>query len=137
MKTSEHRITDSGASRFRMARSLKNPAYRRYLPGSLFQFACLSMQIITGPLLMYRLTESRTLLGTMALISAFPMILVSLFGGVIADRIQKKRIIIIGLIGLAIFIKNWLYFSITIKIDNMVFRMQQSLMLVLPVKIYE
>jgi MFS family permease len=60
------------------------------------------MQIITGPLLMYRLTESPILLGLMALISAAPMILVSLFGGAIADRIPKRRIIIAGLIGSAI-----------------------------------
>jgi MFS family permease len=86
----------------RMFRSLKNPTFRLYLIGSLAQFASLSMQIITGPLLMYRITGSRALLGTMALISAFPMIIVSLFGGVIADRIPKKRIIILGLIGSAI-----------------------------------
>lgn len=82
-----------------MLRSLRNPAYRLYLPGSLCQFASLSMQIVTGPMLMYRLTGSPALLGTMALISAFPMIFVSLFGGAIADRIQKKRVIIMGLIG--------------------------------------
>ena len=51
---------------------------------------------------MYRLTGSPALLGTMALISAFPMIIVSLFGGAIADRIQKKRVVIAGLIGSAI-----------------------------------
>jgi MFS family permease len=82
-----------------MLRSLKNPTFRLYLPGALFQFSALSMQIITGPLLMYRLTESRALLGFIALLNAFPMILVSIFGGAVADRIQKKRIIIIGLAG--------------------------------------
>ena len=51
---------------------------------------------------MYRLTGSPALLGTMALISAFPMIFVSLFGGAIADRIPKKRVVIAGLIGSAI-----------------------------------
>jgi len=57
------------------------------------------MQIITGPLLMYRITGSPALLGTMALVSAFPMIFVSLFGGAVADRIPKKRVAIIGLLG--------------------------------------
>jgi MFS family permease len=96
--------SQAGGSGFglRMLRSLKNPTYRLYLPGSLMQFAALSMQIITGPLLMYRLTESRALLGLVALISAFPMIFVSIFGGVIADRVQKRRIIIAGLAGSAI-----------------------------------
>jgi MFS family permease len=85
-----------------MLRSWKNPAYRLYLPGSLFQFASLSMQIITGPLLMYRLTESPTLLGLMALINAAPIIIISLFGGAIADRVSKRQIVIVGLIGSAI-----------------------------------
>ena len=51
---------------------------------------------------MYRLTESPILLGLMALIGAIPIIFVSLFGGAIADRVPKRRIIIIGLIGSAI-----------------------------------
>lgn len=87
---------------FRMLRSLHNPAYRFYLLGTLAQFASLSMQIVTGPLLMYRLTGSSALLGTMALVSAFPMIFVAMFGGAIADRIPKKRIVIASLLGSAV-----------------------------------
>ena len=101
MKPSEPNKTGSAESGFRALRSLKNPTYRFYISGSLCQFACLSMQIITGPLLMYRITGSPALLGTMALVSAFPMIFVSLFGGAIADRIPKKRVVIIGLLGSA------------------------------------
>ena len=85
-----------------MLRSFQNPAYRFYLPGSLSQFATLSMQIVAGPLLMYRLTGSPALLGTMALVSAFPMIFVSMFGGAVADRIPKKRVVIAGLLGSAV-----------------------------------
>jgi len=102
VKESERSKTGNAVFGIRMLRSLQNPAYRRYLPGALCQFASLSMQIITGPLLMYRLTGSPALLGTMALISAFPMIIVSLFGGAIADRMPKKRVVIAGLIGSAI-----------------------------------
>ena len=96
--------SQSGGSGFglQMFRSWQNPAYRFYLPGSLFQFAALSMQIITGPLLMYRLTESPTLLGVMALVSAAPIIILSLFGGAIADKIPKRQITIAGLIGSAV-----------------------------------
>jgi MFS family permease len=59
----------------------------------------MSMQIVTAPLLIYRLTGSPALLGTMSLVSSLPMILVSLFGGAIADRVSKKKIFILGLIG--------------------------------------
>lgn len=85
-----------------MFSSLQIPAYRLYLSGSLAQFASLSMQIVTGPLLMYRITGSSALLGTMALVSAFPMIFVSMFGGAIADRIPKKRIVIASLLSSAV-----------------------------------
>jgi len=60
------------------------------------------MQIVTGPLLMYRLTGSTALLGTMALVSALPVILISMFGGAVADRIPKKRIIMAGFFGSAV-----------------------------------
>lgn len=83
-------------------RSFRNPDYRFYLPGSLAQFTALSMQIFSGPFLMYYLTGSKILLGTMALISAFPMILISLFGGAIADRFKKKRIVIVCVLAAAI-----------------------------------
>ena len=83
-------------------RSLKNPAYRFYFLGMLGQFASMSMQMVTGPLLMYRLTDSAALLGTMSLVVAIPMIFISLFGGAIADRVSKKQILVLGLSGSAV-----------------------------------
>ena len=90
---------DSG---FRAFRSFRSPPYRFFLPGSLFQFSALSMQIVTGPLFMYRLTGSTAALGVMALITSLPMIFVSMYGGVIADRFSKKKIIILGTLGSAV-----------------------------------
>ncbi len=78
--------------------SLQNPVYRTFFFSMLGQFASISMQNITGSLLIYRLTDSSALLGTMSLASAIPMIIVSMFGGAVADRVQKKRILILGLI---------------------------------------
>ena len=102
MKQSEGGNTGSAVTGFPILRSFKTPDYRFYLPGSLAQFTALSMQIFSGPFLMYHLTGSKTLLGTMALISAFPMILISLFGGAIADRIKKKRIVIVCVLASAV-----------------------------------
>lgn len=62
----------------------------------------MSMQIVSSPLLIYRLTESKALLGTMSLVGAAPMIGISVFGGAFADRLQKKKILIAGLLGSAI-----------------------------------
>jgi len=77
--------------------SMENPVYRIYFFGTLAMFAALTMQMVTGPLLMYRLTGSKALLGTVSLAFAVPLILLSLFGGTIADRIQKKTLLWIGL----------------------------------------
>jgi len=89
-------------TRARALRSLRNPAYRFYLTGSLFQFASLSAQIVVGPLLIYRLTGSTALLGLMALLSSVPMMVLSLYGGAIADRFSKKKIIVISMFSGAI-----------------------------------
>jgi MFS transporter, DHA1 family, staphyloferrin A biosynthesis exporter len=62
------------------------------------QFASMNMQMVTGSLLLYRLTGSAALLGTLSLSHAIPMIFLSMFGGAIADRLQKKRILCLGLL---------------------------------------
>jgi len=85
----------------RILSSLKNPSYRLYFFGTIAHFAAMSMQIVASPMLVYRLTDSKALLGTMSLVSAAPMIAISVFGGAFADRMQKKKILIAGFIGSA------------------------------------
>ena len=76
--------------------SLKNPVYRIYF-GALFgQMASMNMQMMARSLLIWRLTESAAILGAMSLAHAIPLLLLSLFGGVIADRVQKKYVMLIG-----------------------------------------
>ena len=98
MKTSEPVKINPAVFGLRMLSSLRNSSYRLYFFGTLAQFGAMSMQIVTSPLLIYRLTESKALLGTMSLVSAAPMIAISFFGGAFADRMQKKKILIAGLI---------------------------------------
>src|SRR3989304_1677175 len=76
--------------------SFKNPAYRMYFGGAIGQMAAMTMQQVVGSLLIYRLTGSAAILGAMAFAGAIPMILLSLFGGVIADRVDKKKVIVWG-----------------------------------------
>jgi hypothetical protein len=78
--------------------SLKNPVYRLYFFGMLGQYASMNMQMVTGSLLIYRLTGSAALLGTLSLSHAVPMIIWSMFGGAIADRVQKRQILYLGLL---------------------------------------
>ncbi len=82
--------------------SLKNPVYRLYYGGILGQRASMNMQIMARSLLIYRLTGSAAILGVMSLFHAFPMLFLSLFGGVIADRVQKKYVLLAGLASSAV-----------------------------------
>ncbi len=77
-------------------RSFKNPVYRLYFGGMLGQMISMNMQMLARSLLIYRLTGSAAILGAMSFANAIPMIALSLFGGVIADRVQKKYVLLIG-----------------------------------------
>ena len=78
--------------------SFKNPVFRLFYASMLGQMAAMNMQMMARSLLIYRLTGSAAILGGMALAFALPLLFVSIFGGVIADRVQKKYVLIIGLI---------------------------------------
>ncbi|MFC2006848.1 MFS transporter [Chloroflexota bacterium] len=81
--------------------SLQNRNYRLYFIGMAGQWIGINMEVVTRSLLIYRLTGSAALLGLMSLTQAISMLLLSLFGGVISDRVQKKKVIIISTMGLA------------------------------------
>ncbi|RJQ37354.1 MAG: MFS transporter [Dehalococcoidia bacterium] len=76
--------------------SLKYPAFRLYLGMYVCQMAVMDMRSLAQSLLIYRLTGSVALLGVMALVNAVPGLLLPLFGGVIADRLPKKNMILIA-----------------------------------------
>ena len=76
--------------------SLKNPVFRLYYGAMVGQMAAMNMQMIARSLLVFELTGSGTALGVMALGNALPMLFFSLFGGVMADRIQKKYVLWAG-----------------------------------------
>ena len=77
-------------------RSFKNGVFRLYYMAMLGQMAAMNMQLMTRSLLVYRLAGTGTALGIMSLANALPMLLFSMFGGVIADRIQKKSVLLVG-----------------------------------------
>lgn len=76
--------------------SLKNPVFRLYYSAMLGQRASMNMQMVARSLLIYRLTGSAAILGLVSLANALPMLCLSLFGGVIADRVHKKYVLLIG-----------------------------------------
>ena len=54
------------------------------------------MQMLARGYLVYDITGSASRLGIVAAASAFPMLALALFGGAIADRVERKKLIQIG-----------------------------------------
>lgn len=77
-------------SKLKTFSSLANPVYRLYFAQSVCQLAAQNMQQITRSLLIYRITGSAAAIGIMTAAGAVPHVVATLFGGVIADRMQKN-----------------------------------------------
>ncbi len=76
--------------------SLKNKGYRIFWFSMMAQMAAMNMQMVVQSLLVYEITGSAKWLGAVALASALPMLIFSLYGGVMADRVQKKYVLVVG-----------------------------------------
>ncbi|MEE8413675.1 MAG: MFS transporter [Dehalococcoidales bacterium] len=87
--------------RFNTFSSLGAPAFRLYMVGMFGQMAAMNMQMLTRSLLVYRVTGSVTAIGIMAVAGMVPHIISSLYGGVIADRLEKKYILMLALAAFA------------------------------------
>jgi MFS family permease len=74
--------------------SFRNPVYRLYYYSLVGHWAPMQMQMVTRTLLIYRITGSGSILGLMALAGAIPMLVLSLYGGALADRVDKRQILI-------------------------------------------
>jgi MFS family permease len=85
-----------GLSQLRTFESFKSANFRWYFISMLGVFGAMNSQMIAKGVLTYDLTGSFAALGTLALANAIPGLALSLHGGVIADRLPKKRIQQVG-----------------------------------------
>ena len=76
--------------------SFQNPVFRLYYGAMLGQMAAMNMQLMARSLLIFQLTGSASAIGIMALGTSLPLLFFSLFGGVMADRVQKKYVLLVG-----------------------------------------
>lgn len=81
--------------------SFRSPVFRLFYGSMLSQMAAMNMEMIARSYLIYQITHSATILGVMALASSVPMLFLSLYGGVMADRVQKKYLLLVGQAGSA------------------------------------
>ena len=86
----------------RVFSSFRNPVYRLYYYSLVGHWAPMQMQMITRTLLIYRITGSGTILGLMALAHSIPMLVLSLYGGALADRVEKRKVLIYSQAGSAL-----------------------------------
>ena len=82
-------------SRFSIPPALKYPAYRSYWFGTLASVVGFQMLQASQFWLVHTLEESPLFLGYVGLANAAPAILLNLFGGVFADRLDNRRLIMV------------------------------------------
>ena len=74
--------------------ALRLPSYRRYLLGSLASVGAFQLLIMGQGWLVYELSGSPLHLGFLGAASSIPTIAAALVGGVVADRVDRRRMLI-------------------------------------------
>src|ERR1700756_4836654 len=75
-------------------RALRNRNFRLFIAGQLISLIGTWMQNVAQAWLVYRLTGSSLLLGSVGFASQFPLFLASPPGGIVADRYNRHRVVI-------------------------------------------
>jgi MFS family permease len=74
--------------------ALAVPNYRRYVSGQAISLIGTWMQMTGQAWLVLTLTHSSTMLGVIVALQTLPVLLLAPYGGVIADRVDKRRLMI-------------------------------------------
>jgi MFS family permease len=74
--------------------SLENPNYRRYIGGQSISLIGTWMQTVAQSWLVLQLSGSGTAVGLVVALQTLPVLLLGPYGGVIADRVDKRRLMI-------------------------------------------
>ncbi len=75
--------------------ALSVPNYRRYFVGQSVSLTGTWMQSVAQSWLVYTLTRSSTDLGFVVALQTLPVLLLGPYGGVIADRVDKRRLMVV------------------------------------------
>lgn len=74
--------------------SLQNPNYRKYFRGQAVSLVGTWMQTVAQSWLVLELTGSATDLGVVVALQTLPVLLLGPYGGVVADRLDKRKLMI-------------------------------------------
>ena len=75
--------------------ALHSPLYRRYWLGSMASIGATQLLILGKGWLVFELSGSPLKLGLLGAAGAIPQILVTLFGGVLADQLDKRKVLMV------------------------------------------
>jgi len=116
------KISTKRAKVTQLAASLKHRNFRIYWLGQIAFVLGFQILQVTQLWLVYDLTGSYLKLGLVGASSAIPTILLSLFGGVIADRIDRKRLLIVSqtLISISVLITTALIYLDLIRYEHLI-----------------
>ena len=82
--------------------SLSNPSYQAFWISLLASYSAMQMNIVARGYLAFVLTNSATALGVVSIARGLPMLTLSPFAGVIADRVDKRRLLVATQVGLMV-----------------------------------
>ena len=74
--------------------ALAVPNYRRYIGGQSVSLIGTWMQMTAQSWLVLTLTHSSTIVGVVVALQTLPVLLLCPYGGVIADRVNKRRLMV-------------------------------------------
>src|SRR5512144_2150202 len=86
--------TNSHGRVWQAMRSLRHRNFQLFFGGQLISLVGTWMQSVAQSWLIYRLTGSSLLLGTLSFAGQIPVFLIAPFGGIVADRYNRHRIVI-------------------------------------------
>ncbi len=81
--------------------AIRLPSYRWYWLGLVCTYFAMQIQSAAQAWLAYRLTDSPFLLGLATAAWGIPVLLLSIFGGVFADRLPKRSLLVVSRVVLA------------------------------------
>ncbi len=76
-------------------RSLQHRNFQLYFTGQLISMAGTWMQVVAQAWLVYELSHSELMLGVVGFAAAIPSLLISPWGGVVVDRVNKRNLLVI------------------------------------------
>lgn len=82
--------------------SLAVPNYRRYFTGQVVSLSGNWVQIVAETWLILRLTQSGVAVGLLAALQFAPMLVMGAYGGLLADRFDKRKLLMITQLGMVV-----------------------------------